>query len=76
VGQPQGRRPANRVNTDLDDVERAVARGMNRIRHRPDLLWKAVEICGRFGGAWLSMKATTNLLRKRPGSNAAWEGTQ
>jgi Winged helix-turn helix len=29
---------ANRVNTDLDDIERAVARGMCRIRHRPDLL--------------------------------------
>jgi transposase len=37
---------ANRVNTDLDDVERAVARGMRRIRHRPDLLWHFLTRCG------------------------------
>jgi transposase len=37
---------ANRVNTDLDDVDRAVARGMNRIRHRPDMLWHFLTRCG------------------------------
>jgi transposase len=37
---------ANRVNTDLDDVEDAVARGINRIRHRPDLLWNFLTRCG------------------------------
>jgi transposase len=37
---------ANRINTDLDDVERAVARGMNRIRHRPDMLWNFLTRCG------------------------------
>jgi transposase len=37
---------ANRVNTDLDDVERAVARGMRRIRRRPDLLWNFLTRCG------------------------------
>jgi hypothetical protein len=37
---------ANRVNTDLDDIERAVARGMCRIRHRPDLLWNLLTRCG------------------------------
>ena len=37
---------ANRVNTDLDDVERAVARGMSRIRRRPDLLWNFLTRCG------------------------------
>jgi putative transposase len=30
---------ANQVNTDPDDVERAVTRGMSRIRHRPNLSW-------------------------------------
>jgi transposase len=37
---------SNRVNTDLDDIERAVARGMCRIRHRPDLLWNCLTRCG------------------------------
>ena len=36
---------ANRINTDLDDVERAVARAMRRIRHRPDLLWNCLTRC-------------------------------
>jgi hypothetical protein len=39
---------ANRVNTDLDDVERAVTRGMSRIRHRPDLLWNFLTRCRLF----------------------------
>lgn len=37
---------ANRVNTDLDEVERAVARGMSRIRRRPGLLWNFLTRCG------------------------------
>jgi hypothetical protein len=37
---------ANQVNTDLDDVEHAAARGINRIRHRPDLLWNLLSRCG------------------------------
>jgi transposase len=37
---------ANRVNTDLDDVEHTVARGMSRIRHRPDMLWNFLTRCG------------------------------
>ena len=37
---------ANRVNTDLDDIERAVDRGMRRIRRRPDLLWNFLTRCG------------------------------
>ena len=51
---------ANRVNTDLDDIERAVARGMSRIRHRPDLLWNCLTRCG------LSLPQRVRLLREDP----------
>jgi transposase len=37
---------ANRVNTDLDDVERAVTRGMRRIRRRPGLALHFLTRCG------------------------------